>query len=343
MKRLDSLQGLRALAFVAVFLGHCGFGEGAPSVSVFFVLSGFVLTYNCFGKALPEVSVVSSLRFAKSRIARLYPLYLLTLMPALALSVLSTTVHSQWSVGRMVQLILTLVANLSLLQAWIPIRSVYFAYNGVAWFLSACILMYFVFPAVQEKMQNGWSKQVNVLLCLGIVLIQFAVAGIASIIKQHIWGNFNLAWFVYIFPLFRLGDFLAGCCAGWTFLNSGITMKSKMTASILEIIGMALLIIPCICPIPECFRNSVVYLPGAILTIYSLANEKGIFSWLLSNTVLVRLGNISGYAYLIHQVVINAADSIHIPKAAVVVGSFVLTMLAAYVYRTLYNRWRRNG
>ena len=47
MKRLDSLQGLRAFAFLGIFLGHCGIGSAAGmSVCVFFVLSGFLMIYN---------------------------------------------------------------------------------------------------------------------------------------------------------------------------------------------------------------------------------------------------------------------------------------------------------
>lgn len=44
MKRIDSLQGLRAIGFILIFLWHCGIGyAGAYSVSLFFMLSGFCM------------------------------------------------------------------------------------------------------------------------------------------------------------------------------------------------------------------------------------------------------------------------------------------------------------
>lgn len=51
MRRLNSLQGLRAVAFMGVFLGHCGIGSGGGmGVSVFLVLSGFLMIYNYYQK-----------------------------------------------------------------------------------------------------------------------------------------------------------------------------------------------------------------------------------------------------------------------------------------------------
>ena len=46
-QKIDSLQALRAIAFGAIFIHHCGlkFG-GGWGVSVFLILSGFLLVYN---------------------------------------------------------------------------------------------------------------------------------------------------------------------------------------------------------------------------------------------------------------------------------------------------------
>ena len=47
--QLKSLQGVRALAFAGIFSSHCGCSDlGAWGVSVFFILSGFLMVYNCF-------------------------------------------------------------------------------------------------------------------------------------------------------------------------------------------------------------------------------------------------------------------------------------------------------
>lgn len=54
MQKLNSLQGLRFLGFLFIFLNHAGwllwsnkyFDYGARGVEIFFVLSGYLIAYN---------------------------------------------------------------------------------------------------------------------------------------------------------------------------------------------------------------------------------------------------------------------------------------------------------
>ena len=54
LERCDSIQGLRAIAFIAIFISHVGFNNlgvlGAWGVSVFFVMSGFLMMNNYIKK-----------------------------------------------------------------------------------------------------------------------------------------------------------------------------------------------------------------------------------------------------------------------------------------------------
>ena len=46
-QKIQTLQSLRGLAFMGIFLSHLGLAKlGAWSVSVFFILSGFVMYYS---------------------------------------------------------------------------------------------------------------------------------------------------------------------------------------------------------------------------------------------------------------------------------------------------------
>ena len=76
---LDGLRGIAALTVVLAHVGYAGrvnFEHAYLSVDLFFILSGFVLSY-AYQKKLD--AGVSTLSFAKIRIIRLYPLYLLSL------------------------------------------------------------------------------------------------------------------------------------------------------------------------------------------------------------------------------------------------------------------------
>lgn len=82
---IDTLQVLRCLAFIGVFLSHVGWnattmaGMGYWGVSVFLVLSGFTMVYSYYGKGrIRAVSVRDNLRFAMGKVGKLYPLYVLT-------------------------------------------------------------------------------------------------------------------------------------------------------------------------------------------------------------------------------------------------------------------------
>ena len=83
MDHLDMLRPLTSLRFVAamgVVLQHAGIGGyGSISVTFFFVLSGFVIAYSNASK-FQSLNVHESVRFWLLRLARLYPVHLLTLL-----------------------------------------------------------------------------------------------------------------------------------------------------------------------------------------------------------------------------------------------------------------------
>ena len=95
--RLEALTGLRFLAAFHVLIFHAGLGQlpGVPvwiqnvaghadlSVSLFFVLSGFILTYNYFDRE--RGCRVADQQFWAARLARIYPIYLLGLVIAIPL------------------------------------------------------------------------------------------------------------------------------------------------------------------------------------------------------------------------------------------------------------------
>ena len=98
---IKALSGLRIVAAVWVVLFHFrpwlevsapGFRSalapvlncGAQGVDLFFMLSGFVLTWNYLDRMGESFSIRSTLHFLWLRLARVWPVYLVTLHLALA-------------------------------------------------------------------------------------------------------------------------------------------------------------------------------------------------------------------------------------------------------------------
>ena len=87
---INTLTSLRIFFALMVFGAHCYvldtsfdahfFKEGFVGVSFFFVLSGFIIAYNYQEKLLTKATTKRT--FWVARIARIYPLHLLTLLIA---------------------------------------------------------------------------------------------------------------------------------------------------------------------------------------------------------------------------------------------------------------------
>src|SRR3954470_504363 len=126
---LPSLTSLRFFAALLVVLSHLPgstFSEGYTGVTFFFILSGFILSHSYEDRL--RTGATSRREFWIARIARVYPLHLLTLLAAVPLAV-SESSGAMGFAGR-------LLAQLTLTQAAVPVGSIYFSFNHPAWSLS---------------------------------------------------------------------------------------------------------------------------------------------------------------------------------------------------------------
>jgi peptidoglycan/LPS O-acetylase OafA/YrhL len=95
---ISSLDGIRALSFLLVFLGHAGLGSLIPGgfgVTVFFFLSGFLIT-TLLRMEHDRNGHISLKQFYLRRLLRIFPPFYLVLAVAVALTlmgVLQSTVH----------------------------------------------------------------------------------------------------------------------------------------------------------------------------------------------------------------------------------------------------------
>jgi peptidoglycan/LPS O-acetylase OafA/YrhL len=99
---IKALTGLRIVAAMWVLMHHLSgeiltllpglsflapvMGRGGMGVDLFFILSGFILSYQYGDRLGSRFSWQESLRFIRLRVARVYPVHFVTLHMALLLS-----------------------------------------------------------------------------------------------------------------------------------------------------------------------------------------------------------------------------------------------------------------
>lgn len=81
--KIQSIQLLRGIAFILIFLSHTEvIATGPVAVSIFLVISGFFMVYTYIDRPehVPQGGISKQLSFAWNRIKKLYPLHICTLL-----------------------------------------------------------------------------------------------------------------------------------------------------------------------------------------------------------------------------------------------------------------------
>ncbi len=264
------------------------FLEGKFGVSFFFILSGFILSFNYKNKFLEKKDFK---KFYISRIARIYPVHILTLIIALPLSL------GGFFLKPFVWFIKFLL-NLLLLHSFIPIKNFYFSFNGPSWSISDEMFFYLLFPFFilmfnKIKLSKFYSFVFILLISLSI---QFFPDTIVN-------GYF------YVNPFFRITDFIIGILIFYIYDSKKVEayIKYKNTFTFIEIGSIILFFIFFTFHkyIPFGYRLFGYYWIPMSLLILIFSYQSGYISKLLSGKMMIVLGEISFSFYLIHQLIIK--------------------------------------
>ncbi len=295
------------------------FYEGYLGVSFFFMLSGFILSF-AYKNKLTQYKI-SYKEFLIARIARIYPLHLFTLLIAIPLSLSGFFTSQVLWIGK-------LIINMFLLQSFIPSSSIFFSFNSPSWSISNEMFFYILFPfLISIYFKNKRTVYLSLLFLLLIPI------GIFFSPENLIHRLF------YINPFFRIADFILGVLL-YNLYESKILenyFKSRFKATMLEFSSVGLLFLFFIFHdfIPQGYRYSVYYWIPMIIIIFSY--QSGYLSEILSNRVLIILGEISFSFYLIHQLVIryiliiNTKYSLINNNYLLILVIFVVTLIASYL------------
>jgi peptidoglycan/LPS O-acetylase OafA/YrhL len=292
--QIRSLTGLRFFAAALVVVFHFArphdarlmtfIDHGAVGVMLFFVLSGFILSYSY---SLGPGRLRGDLRsFWVARFARLYPVYLLGILLFVPIMLRATDVPL-W------QRVAAAGLSLGVTQAWFHVLGMAWGmWNPPGWSLSAEAFFYLVFPIACLPMSR---LPVRRLLAVALICWVLSVAGLFTDAAI----GFGKGDFWAFVPLIRLPEFLLGmaCELAW---KSRRTQAFDRAAPYAAAVSTLLLIAAMCLPISATLFFSGVFAPVAGLLICSLACGKGLLVRCLSSRPIVFLGGASYSLYILH-------------------------------------------
>ena len=276
MKAIEEISSLRFIFILLIVLHHTVSytGGGYLGVAFFFMLGGFVMTLGYRDRILG--GDFSYRAFLLRRAKKYYPLHWICLAAVLVLLVYTHAIGKD-RVG-------TLLVNASLLQSWVPVKSVYFS----------------LFPLLLKGITAILrSKRGSAALLIALVAGYLALFFTLKEESRH--------YVLYIFPLVRLMDFVLGIFTAHFFLS----IRKKETAlpvpalKVLMYGSLALLILLSLVLPTRYLMCSLLFAPliAALLILTSLESvgKRSLFSW----KPLVYLGSFSFEIYMLHGVVLR--------------------------------------
>ena len=300
---LSALTGIRFLAAFLVFIFHVQLqigtpylkfridnivSQGALGVTLFFVLSGFLLTYSHL-KDFNEKKIPSKAYYRKfiiKRLARVYPAYIVGLLLFALVSVIFESYPTNF--------FSTALLDVFMVQSFFPALEMAW-YGGGGWSVSVELFFYLLFPFVLPLLLRIQKKE-TLLLLLSALIILSSVPGVlhnlfSGVIKdQHIH--------VYAFAPLRFPEFLCGIITGIFVFQFDWRISGNIAGLLLLVLAAYLMIIGG--KLHEYTVHNIVALP-AIMSLMCLCGQGRVPSamqW-LNSSVMQYLGKISYCFYII--------------------------------------------
>jgi peptidoglycan/LPS O-acetylase OafA/YrhL len=308
---IDTLTSFRVLAALPVVGVHF-LGLGFPpwgvrlfepfryasiaAMTFFFVLSGFILSYNYRGW-FDRLSAGRVRDFYALRFARLYPVHVLTLV--MSLWFIDYWGHLYYARG---QTLWKTAAGLTFVSVWVPDVKWCCWFNPVAWSLGAEAFFYLTFPLWMRAFSRGPHGRGRLLLAGGLWALEIALA----FTFRKAWCS---EWLLYACPGVRLLDFLIGVLLGLHFSERRDRAAASPPAparwrTLAEVAAVLFVVVTMqgrgVIRLPHPVYLQGYFTPAFAVLIYVFAAERGALSRRLACRPMVYLGEMSFALYMLH-------------------------------------------
>lgn len=318
---INQLTFTRFLAAMAVVIYHYGktssifSGEtmstllkyGNSAVGYFFILSGFVMII-AYGKRKTKLD---KLTYYISRIARIYPIYILALF-----TVALIALQSSDGLNMRAFLLQSL-----LLQSWFPADVM--VLNSPGWSLSVEVFFYLLFPlllGLYKKVRFAW-------VFYGIVTFWL----VSQVVFNYLLTNPQYGVssnFLYYAPMMHLNQFLLGNLMGFLYFRF---QKKNYDKHLLLLV----LVLPLILLLVDRYTTNISFHNGLTACFYApfillMALNNGFISSWLSKSLFVVLGEISYGIYIlqkpVYSIVVHVGEALRV-NSTLINSLFFVTLL----------------
>jgi peptidoglycan/LPS O-acetylase OafA/YrhL len=315
----DNNLGAR-IAFVSMY--------GMP---LFFVLSGFVIHYNYRGLFIKESIGRAVCEFAAARFARLYPLFFVFFLLAIAADNFFQRVYNDHNIALPV-----LLYYLTLTQTWWYLiyegQSIIYVLFSVSWSISTEMYFYLVYAVgvffiILAICRRGGAVRAavgyTVLAASVLWLARYELGPLLAWSEHHVpdyipfQSNFEHSfyrWFFYFSPYVRVLEFILGCFAAEAFLrllNKQVSRSERRWANLaltmaLIYLGVCALFYQAVFDLPlinayaQFYALNFLCAPAIGVVLFCVARYDTVFARLMAAPALIALGETSYSIYLVH-------------------------------------------
>ncbi|PQE02362.1 acyltransferase [Mycobacterium sp. EPG1] len=315
---IRALSGLRIVAALWVVLFHFRpmiaeaapglssalapmLNAGAQGVDLFFILSGFVLAWNYLDRMGDRWSTRSTLRFLWLRLARVWPVYLVTMHLAAAFAVFTLYVGGFPLPPPVIESLnaLSWLKQVFLVQLWFQPYFDGSSWNGPAWSISAEWLAYLLFGGLVLVI----FRIASATRARGLIWLAVAAA-LAPTLLLLAHGVFYTPW--SWLPRIIM-QFTAGALACAAVRKLVLTDRDRRTAGLASLL-LGAAIVGGLYALDTWPPGEMLDAGGLVDVLFvpfviALSIGAGTLPAFLSTRVMVYLGHISFGLYMIHEIV----------------------------------------